>query len=254
MNENFQVEETRIQLACERADYALAATLLVKAYGADIRRFIASLAHDRMRRAEAFSLFLEDLWLGLPRFEWRCPARAWAHTLARNATYRHGKQEARLRRRHEPLSKDIAEALTAQAPAPLPPYLMSTVKARVRALRQRLPPDDQSLLSLRIDENLPWNQLARRSSGRAGGTGRPELHREEQRLRKRFERAKSRLTKLARDEGLLDPETRAQFGNLPAANSNLVPLNVEPDYDDPRFNCWLEAASRAASALRSSNT
>jgi RNA polymerase sigma-70 factor (ECF subfamily) len=69
--------------------------------------------------------------------------------------------------------------------------------AALRRLRETLDPDDQTLLSLRLDRELEWEELAVVLSGE--GTPVTAVA-----LRKRFERLKDRLGRLAREEGLLE--------------------------------------------------
>jgi RNA polymerase sigma-70 factor, ECF subfamily len=63
-------------------------------------------------------------------------------------------------------------------------------------LRDALDPEDQALLFLRIDQGLSWSEVAAIFS-EDGDAVEPAT------LRKRFERAKERLRKLAEAEGLL---------------------------------------------------
>ncbi|HEY6557308.1 MAG TPA: sigma factor [Polyangiaceae bacterium] len=194
--------EAAIRSAWDRADFRLAATLLVDAYGSEILGFLAAWMDSRGRASEAFSMFMEDLWVGLPSFGWRCTARGWAYTLARNAARRHARNERRCR--HEPLPNDTVSALIDRAHTRTAPYLNTAVKQRMLLLRQRLSPDDQSLLILRVNRQLPWTELAVVLSDDGLRASNPELAREAARLRKRFQFIKARLKKLARAEGLID--------------------------------------------------
>src|SRR5687767_12886870 len=91
--------ELEIREAFERGEYEKAATRLLVSYGPEIQGFLAAWLQDRRAAGDAFSLFAQDLWVGLPKFEWRCTARGWAYTLARNAGRRHTKAEQRRRER-----------------------------------------------------------------------------------------------------------------------------------------------------------
>jgi hypothetical protein len=66
----------------------------------------------------------------------------------------------------------------------------------LRRLREALDPDDQQLLSLRLDRELEWEELAQLLSE----DGPPVTAAA---LRKRFERLKDRLGKMAQEAGLL---------------------------------------------------
>jgi RNA polymerase sigma-70 factor, ECF subfamily len=194
--------ETRIREAWDRADFERAATLLVQLYGPEVRGFLTAFMSDRAGAAEAFSLFARDLWVALPDFGWRCSARGWAYTLARNAARRHAKAEKRLRARHARMPEGFLSEIAAQTRSVTNAYLKTDVKNRMRELRRRLPAEDQQLLILRVNRQLPWTEIAM-VLGDDGLTATDvELQREATRLRKRFQLAKDRLRDMARQEGL----------------------------------------------------
>jgi RNA polymerase sigma-70 factor (ECF subfamily) len=70
---------------------------------------------------------------------------------------------------------------------------------RLRRLRQALDPEERTLLVLRLDRELPWEEVALVLSG-DGAPLEPAA------LRKRFERLKGKLARMARDQGLVDEE------------------------------------------------
>jgi len=180
-----------------------AATLALVTYGNEILSFIASRLRSPSGTQDAFSMFVEDLWLGLPAFGWRCSMRTWAYALARNAAVRYASSAQRKSER--PLDLDqlseiskVAERLRSTTDF----YQRTEVKDRFRALREQLEPDDQMLLVLRVDRNLPWRDLALAMTGDANLDD-ASIARESARLRKAFERVKDQLRSLAEREGLL---------------------------------------------------
>jgi RNA polymerase sigma-70 factor (ECF subfamily) len=67
-----------------------------------------------------------------------------------------------------------------------------------------LPQEDQELLMLRVDRDLPWDALAEVLRGDDEIPLTPDVRkREAARLRKRFQLIKDRLREMARREGLL---------------------------------------------------
>ena len=62
-------------------------------------------------------------------------------------------------------------------------------------IRRQLPEDDQTLLVLRVDRNLPWRDIALVLLG--GDAGDDALTRKAAALRKQFERVKDELRRLA---------------------------------------------------------
>ena len=71
------------------------------------------------------------------------------------------------------------------------------VKDELRVLREQLDPEQHEILLLRLDRGLAWKDIARVLGGPDNLDGRAAA------LRKRFERAKERLKKLAIDHGLI---------------------------------------------------
>jgi RNA polymerase sigma-70 factor (ECF subfamily) len=63
--------------------------------------------------------------------------------------------------------------------------------------------EDQSLLVLRIDKGLSWNELAVVFSAAGAAMEEAEVLRSAARLRQRFASIKRRLRAMAEDEGLL---------------------------------------------------
>ena len=194
--------EASIREACERGDFEHAATRLMRCYGPEVQGFLVAFMNDRTAAAEAFSLFAHDLWVALPDFAWRCTARGWAYTLARNAARRHAKSEKRRRVRQVPMPEGLLSEVAAQSRTRTDAYLKTEVKDRMRELRQRLPAEDQQLLILRVARQLPWTEIAMVMGDDGLAATDAELQREATRLRKRFQIAKDRLRELARSEGL----------------------------------------------------
>ncbi|MFI5309213.1 MAG: sigma-70 family RNA polymerase sigma factor, partial [Polyangiales bacterium] len=72
--------EARIRADCEAGQLGRAATLVVEGYGTEIMAFLLARVGSRGGMAEeVFAMFAEKLWIGLPRFEWRCSMRSWAY-------------------------------------------------------------------------------------------------------------------------------------------------------------------------------
>jgi RNA polymerase sigma-70 factor (ECF subfamily) len=195
--------EQRVRGAFERADHALAATLIVEHYGSDVLGFLVARLESRARGAEVFSIFTEDLWKGLPGFRWECSLRGFVYALARNAAHRYLVAERKRRKRIVHLDSSDWSQQAERAQSRTAPYLQTPARDRVRALRARLPPEDQSLLILRIGRQLPWRELAVIFSSPDATLSEAHLERESARLRKRFSLATARLKELARAEGLL---------------------------------------------------
>jgi RNA polymerase sigma-70 factor (ECF subfamily) len=200
--------EARIRAAYHAHDYRGAATLLLEAYREEILGFLRLRLHSRAASEEAYSLFSEDVWIGLHEFAWRCSAKTWAYTLARNAANRYA--SAAPQRNAKWLDLNAAAAAHKTERHSTLAHARTTSRDRIRALREQLPDDDQILLVLRVDRGLAWRELAIALSGDLE-LNQESQEREAARLRKQFERIKQELRRLARSEGLL--KGHAQTGS-----------------------------------------
>jgi RNA polymerase sigma-70 factor, ECF subfamily len=198
--------EEAIRAAWEEADFEEAATRAIRAYGPEILGFLVARLRDEDEAGEVFSLFCEDLWRGLPAFAWRATVRVWAYALARNAAARFSKGKGRLRQREVPLARvGRLSQIAGQVRASTLAYLRTQVKSRMRQLYEQLPEEDQTVLTLRIDKQLSFREIAQILLGGEGdGADEAALKREAARVRKRFQLAKDQLRRLAETEGLLE--------------------------------------------------
>jgi RNA polymerase sigma-70 factor (ECF subfamily) len=195
--------ERTIREHFDAGQFEAAASLTLRAYGAEILAFLTARLKGRTHGEETLSMFAEDLWTGLPKFGWRCSMRTWAYALARNAAYRYATAPAQ--RAGRQIVLDCPEAMAAQIAevrSTTRIYQRTAVKDRFRALREELDPDDQMLLVLRVDRDLSWRDLAMTMTGNVDLDD-DALERESARLRKAFERVKQQLKRLAEREGLL---------------------------------------------------
>lgn len=176
----------------------------IRAYGPEILGLLTGLHRDEQEAAEVFSAFTERLWRGLGRFAWQCSFRTWAYTIAHNASRSH-RHDARLRaRRYDALPEGSALVAAAeQVRSGTAPYLRSAVKDGFARLRESLAPDDQVLLTLRIDKELSWNELAQVLHDADEPLDDEALKRASARLRQRFQKVKRELVERGRREGLL---------------------------------------------------
>jgi RNA polymerase sigma-70 factor, ECF subfamily len=193
--------EEAVRRSFDGGDMRAATTILLESYGPQILGFLMSRLSEEAAAQEVFSSFCEDVWRGLPGFEWRCTARAWAYTLARHAESRYRMSPHRWR--EVPVSMtDVSEArvLADRVRTTTLPHLRSEVKDRFRALRERLSEEEQLILVLRVDKNMAWTEIAHvlRPEDSASPSSK-----EVATLRKRFQLIKEKLRRLAEDEGVI---------------------------------------------------
>jgi RNA polymerase sigma-70 factor (ECF subfamily) len=196
--------EVRIRGYCDAGDHRAAATLAIEAYGPELVQFIAIFLRDTDAASEVFSQTCENVWRGVPAMHWKSSLRAWSYAVARNACRDHLRSPAR--RRLVPLTgSDEAAQLAESVRVRTLPYLRTDVKARFAQLREALSPDEQTLLTLRVDRHLSWNEIAEILTDDPVDDAGVDLRRASAAMcRKRFERLMDKLRELAKATGLID--------------------------------------------------
>ena len=134
---------------------------------------------------EVFGEFCEDLWKGIARFERRSRFTTWAYGLAWHAACRYWRSPWQKRRKA--LATDAAHAIAEQVRSRTATYQRSEAKAWLAKLREGMKAEDLALISLRLDQNLPLEEIA------------IILDVKHDALRQRWSRLKRKLAELARD-------------------------------------------------------
>src|SRR5215207_5573532 len=133
---NHAEQDSRVRAALDGQAPGTAVKLTLEAYGSEILSFL----HVRLRNPtdaqDAFSLFAEDVWTGLPSFGFRCSVRTWAYTLARNAAARLLASPQRRPQRNVALSASDVSALVDRLRSETDVFQQTAVKDRFRALRE----------------------------------------------------------------------------------------------------------------------
>ena len=190
--------ERVIAAHCAAREYGAAATAAITGYGAEILGYLYGATHREEESAEVFSDFCEDLWKGLPGFRGEASFRTWAYHVAYHALARRGRRGVRERKRIVALAElPEINAIVEEVRTRTLPHLRTEIKDEVMRLREQLEQDDRTLLILRIDRRLGWDDIAAIVEPDA-----PTPERIKQlsaTLRKRFERVKARLRELAKD-------------------------------------------------------
>jgi RNA polymerase sigma-70 factor (ECF subfamily) len=175
-------------------DFRGAAEAVMREFGPGIRGLLLTIFRRNPDAAEeAFSLFAENLWRHIEGFRGDSSVRTWVYCMARNAAVdltREGWR--RLGRRLETVEAErLAEEIRTKSAVRL-----ERQSTALTALRDALDLDEQTLLTLRLDERLPWDEIAQIMSS----DGAPL---DAAAVRKRFERLKGKLGDLARKQGLI---------------------------------------------------
>ncbi len=187
--------EARVRDATAAGDFHRAATEALQLYGSELFGYLCNVARDEDLASDAFSATCERLWKGLPAFRWESSLRSWLYTIARNAMSTLRAHPSRRPERNASVSEldDIAHKIRT---ATLPIH-RTEVREGIRALRDELSSEDAELVLLRIDRKMSWRDIARVMHEGAD----PDKHTAA--LRKRFERAKEHLRRLATERGLV---------------------------------------------------
>jgi len=206
MSDSFPVLEAEVQRTLAAGDLEACATLVLRGYGPEILGYLLSRLRDEGLAAEVFAMFAEDLWRSLPTLAIDVSMRAYAYAIARNAAHRLLDRQVRKDRQGVPLSQaHVWSRVAEQVRTGTLPHLRTEVKTQISELRAKLSEEEQTLLTLRVDRNLSFQEIAVVYAD--GKALEPEaLKRESARLRKRFEVTKDKLRKLAREAGLLEGE------------------------------------------------
>jgi len=195
-----ELDESAIRRAFDAGLMDLAATAAFRAHHDQILRFLTTRLRDPGDAREVFSMFAEDLWRGLPAFDWRCSMRTWSYCLARNAASRY--LGSRTRQRAHLQVSHLDELADVPSSSSTVPYMKDAVKDRFRALREQLSDADQKLLVLRVEHAMSWSDIVHTMRGDTNLDD-DTLARETARLRKAFQRVKADLRKRAEREGLI---------------------------------------------------
>jgi RNA polymerase sigma-70 factor (ECF subfamily) len=183
--------EARTRAAANEQRWSEAVTFAVRGYGEEILGYLVAMTRNEADANDAFSLFAEDLWKGLPRFRWECTLRTWAYGLARHALARIRRDPHR--KRAVPLSDAHLAHLVEELRSRTQTFLRTETRDKIAKLRAELDPDDQTLLILRLNRKLAWRDIAIVLDPDSAD----DAEKRAAALRKRFERLKTELKERA---------------------------------------------------------
>jgi RNA polymerase sigma-70 factor (ECF subfamily) len=187
--------EPRILTLLDGGDISGAATEALRGYGPQVLGYLTAVLRDEDDAHDVFSQFAEDLWRGLPGFRRESAIRTWAFRLAWHAASRYARDP--YRKRHRPILSTEASRIAAEVRSTMSTYAPGGRADKLMKLRESLDPEEQTLLILRVDKAMPWEDVAQ-VLGADGEAATPAA------LRKRFERLKEKLGRLAREQGLIE--------------------------------------------------
>jgi RNA polymerase sigma-70 factor (ECF subfamily) len=189
--------EHRVRALCGAGDHHAATTAAIEGYGPELLGFLVVMMRDEHDASDVFGDLCVRLWRGLPSFRWDSSLRTWLYILARRACWKFRDKG----RAHDYVPLSGVPEIDAVAQRVRTTTFARRYERRdlVQRLRAKLSTDEQALLTLRLDRELEWTDIARIL---ADTDPRDEvtLARESAALRKKFERLKLKLRQLAAEE------------------------------------------------------
>ena len=184
--------EQKVTALLARGDVKEALTVVLRSHGPEVLGYLENVLGDPDDARDVFQRFAEDLWAWLPSFRGGS-LRAASYRIAWHAAARFRRDV--WRRRRERMRTTMASRIAASITSP-ESRLATKPRDRLARLRASLEPEDRTLLVLRLDREMSWNDVAEVLSSE----GKPV---DSAAVRKRFERVKEKLAKLAREQGLI---------------------------------------------------
>jgi RNA polymerase sigma-70 factor (ECF subfamily) len=177
-----------------RGDLDGAATVGLRGYGPAIVGYFTLMTGGEEAAYEAFAQFGEELWKSIGSYRGESSFKTWAYALAYRVVIHLRRDKARRpsprRLRTTEMSKIAAEVWSTALD-----YQKVATKDRLDRIRERLDPDEQTLITLRFDRDFSWSEVAEVLS-------QPDQPIDEATVRKRFSRLRRKLRAMAEDIGL----------------------------------------------------
>jgi RNA polymerase sigma-70 factor (ECF subfamily) len=186
--------ESTVREHLERGDAREAAAVALRALGPQVLGYLEAVLRDPDDARDAFQRFAEELWRWLPTYRGEGSLRAFAYRIAWHAAARLRREP--WRRRKERMRTTMASRLAASI-ASGESRLRAARRDRLAELRAALEPGEQTLLILRLDREMSWDEVATVLSVQGDEVDAAAV-------RKRFERIKGKLARMAKAQGLIE--------------------------------------------------
>jgi RNA polymerase sigma-70 factor (ECF subfamily) len=171
--------------------HADAATEAIRSLGPAVLRYVRTLLRNEADANDALSYWAESVWSGLPGFRGDSSLRTWALRLAYHAAL--AVLDQAWRRRVRPFATGEASRL-AETLRTASAVRVERQRRKLDAVIAKLSAEQQTLLSLRVDQGLSWEEVADVLSTDARRV-------DPRTVAKRYERLKVRLAaELSRDD------------------------------------------------------
>ena len=171
--------------------------LLFEAYGSDVLRFLHGFLRDPDAAEEVFSQLSLKMCEEISRFRGECSGKVWFFYKARYAALDWVRApQRRLERRLETREMSRLDELVNQVRSQTRPFMMTDVKDKFEVLRSQLEPEERMLLVLYKYQEKSSLEVAEAMSS-------PEDVWTSSKVRKRWQRLKLKIAKMAKRQGLM---------------------------------------------------
>jgi RNA polymerase sigma-70 factor (ECF subfamily) len=167
---------------------------LIRVHGPRIREYLRAALRDEDAADDAYSMFCEWALEAIRGYRGESTLRTWAFGVAYNAA-RRVRSDGYRRRRRTLRRSEISELADHRTTSSA--IRRERAARKLEVLRGRLSEEDQNLLALRVEQRLEWEEIV--SVLASGGKCVKAAA-----LRKRFERLKDRIGRLAQELGVFE--------------------------------------------------
>jgi len=185
------VEEQIRELHAGRA-FDRAAAIAIKRYGSELQGWLANSVRDQTAAREIYSACLEQFWKALPQFRFEASIRTLFYRIARNATYRYfcGRQREDWVFDSQLVIRPVHDRSETR------PWFRTDVKHKLRDICERLTIKQRMVLTLRVEKQMSWTDIARVMNQGEAWLNDDTLRREAATLRQQFRRLKHELRRM----------------------------------------------------------
>lgn len=172
-----------------------AAEAIAQELGPALRGYLCAVLRSEDDAGEVFADVCEQVLKNVGGFRGESTVKTWAYRIAWRTAMHFRRSPGR--RRAAPLRTEDVSGIAQPARSATAQHLRTDAKDWLARIREELSIEDQSLLTLRVDRGLSWNDVAV-----VMGDG--DVAKTSALLRKRFERIKERLRAAAMRDGLVE--------------------------------------------------
>jgi RNA polymerase sigma-70 factor (ECF subfamily) len=186
--------DERVLALVAAGDTGAAAAAILRDLGPGLLGYLSAVLRDDDDGREVLAATAEQLLTAVGRFRGESSVRTWAYRIAWRTAMRF--RDDPHRRRFAALHTSLVEELPAEPRPSTAVYQRTATRDWLAQARSELSIEDQSLLTLRLDRNMSWAEVAAVMGGSDDSS-------DVAALRKRYERIKARLRRSAERDGII---------------------------------------------------